>query len=140
MSAVGWTVEEDKFTANTPYGIRHFSNVIATLNPGKARRVVLACHYDTKLNFYARFVGAIDSAVPCSLLMDTALRLYTLFQANKQTTSVSTCNVQVIMSCQCGSSVRHKGSNSIRSGCKSNQLYHFKSEITVSLQHFLYVQ
>ncbi|KAK7104861.1 glutaminyl-peptide cyclotransferase-like [Littorina saxatilis] len=87
MSAVGWTVEEDKFTANTPYGIRHFSNVIATLNPGKARRVVLACHYDTKLNFYARFVGAIDSAVPCSLLMDTALRLYTLFQANKQTTS-----------------------------------------------------
>ena len=89
MSAVGWMVEEDSFYEYTPYGNRHFSNIIATLSPGKSRRVVLACHYDSKLMPTVRFVGAIDSAVPCSLLMDSAFRLRSFFQATKNSSSVS---------------------------------------------------
>ena len=89
MSAVGWMVEEDSFYEYTPYGNRHFSNVIATLSPGKSHRVVLACHYDSKLMPTVRFVGATDSAVPCSLLMDSAFRLRSFFQATKNSSSVS---------------------------------------------------
>lgn len=89
MSAVGWMVEEDSFYEYTPYGNRPFSNIIATLSPGKSRRVVLACHYDSKLMPTIRFVGAIDSAVPCSLLMDSAFRLRSFFQATKNSSSVS---------------------------------------------------
>lgn len=87
MQAVGWAVTEDAFVDRTPYGSVSFSNVIATLNPGKARRLVLACHYDTKLIAGVRFVGAIDSAVPCSILMDAALRLKYFFMAKKNSTS-----------------------------------------------------
>ena len=90
MSAVGWTVTEDRFIdyAPVPRGIQRFSNIIATLDPGKARRVVLACHYDSKVIPGTRFVGAIDAAVPCSLLMESALRLQTIFSDTKRSNSV----------------------------------------------------
>lgn len=69
-----WTVETDDFTQNTVVGERSFSTVIATLDPEAPRRLVLACHYDSlvdsaKLN---NFVGATDSAVPCSMMLNLA--------------------------------------------------------------------
>ncbi|XP_059146297.1 glutaminyl-peptide cyclotransferase-like, partial [Physella acuta] len=70
MDGMGWYVEEDSFQDQTPYGEIAFTNVIATLDPSKAKRVVLACHYDSKL--MPGFVGATDSAVPCSLMIETA--------------------------------------------------------------------
>ncbi|KAK7490233.1 hypothetical protein BaRGS_00018578, partial [Batillaria attramentaria] len=87
MTTVGWTVEEDSFYDYTPYGRLPFSNVIATLDPRKSRRMVFACHYDSKLMHSQRFVGATDSAVPCAILMDTALRLVQFFTDAQESTS-----------------------------------------------------
>ncbi|XP_043919621.1 glutaminyl-peptide cyclotransferase [Protopterus annectens] len=70
----GWVTEEDTFQDYTPYGYVTFSNIIATLNPSAKRRLVLACHYDSKY-FPPQwdgqvFVGATDSAVPCAMLLE----------------------------------------------------------------------
>lgn len=72
--AAGWHVELDPFTASTPLGPLDFGNVVATLDPGAARHLTLACHYDSKLLQSAGtpFVGATDSAVPCALLLELA--------------------------------------------------------------------
>lgn len=67
-----FSVTQDSFTQDTVAGSRSFVNVVATLNAGatRARRVVLAAHYDSKM--IDRFVGATDSAVPCAMLLDLA--------------------------------------------------------------------
>ncbi|XP_056332658.1 glutaminyl-peptide cyclotransferase [Danio aesculapii] len=70
----GWDVTEDSFYAYTPYGQLPFTNIIATLNPAAKRQLVLACHFDSK--YYPpqwdgrEFLGAIDSAVPCSMILE----------------------------------------------------------------------
>ncbi|MBN3319372.1 QPCT cyclotransferase, partial [Atractosteus spatula] len=75
----GWDTEEDRFQAYTPYGHLTFSNIIATLNPSARRRLVLACHYDSKYfppQWHGReFIGATDSAVPCAMLLELAQAL-----------------------------------------------------------------
>lgn len=73
----GWHVELDPFTASTPLGTLDFGNIVATLDPGAARHLTLACHYDSKLfpPEAAPFVGATDSAVPCALLLELAQAL-----------------------------------------------------------------
>lgn len=75
--SAGWHVELDPFTASTPLGPLDFANVVATLDPGAARHLTLACHYDSKLfpSEPAPFVGATDSAVPCALLLELAQAL-----------------------------------------------------------------
>ncbi|ELW71124.1 Glutaminyl-peptide cyclotransferase-like protein [Tupaia chinensis] len=73
----GWHVELDPFTALTPLGPLDFGNIVATLDPGAARHLTFACHYDSKLfpPGSAPFVGATDSAVPCALLLELAQAL-----------------------------------------------------------------
>ncbi|KAJ8288702.1 hypothetical protein COCON_G00013610 [Conger conger] len=75
----GWTIEEDRFPAHTPYGPLTFTNIIATLNPSAKRRLVLACHYDSKYyppQWHGReFVAATDSAVPCAMMLELARTL-----------------------------------------------------------------
>lgn len=75
----GWEVNEDRFQSWTPYGQMPFTNIIATLNPGAKRRLVLACHYDSKYfppQWHGlEFLGATDSAVPCSMLLEMARAL-----------------------------------------------------------------
>ncbi|XP_016300669.1 glutaminyl-peptide cyclotransferase-like [Sinocyclocheilus anshuiensis] len=72
----GWEVTEDAFYAHTPYGQLPFTNIIATLNPAAKRQLVLACHFDSK--YYPpqwdghEFLGATDSAVPCSMILELA--------------------------------------------------------------------
>lgn len=70
-------MELDAFTAATPLGLLDFANVVATLDPGAARHLTLACHYDSKLfpSESAPFVGATDSAVPCAMLLELAQAL-----------------------------------------------------------------
>ncbi|KAK6490174.1 glutaminyl-peptide cyclotransferase-like [Huso huso] len=72
----GWETEEDTFQADTPYGPLTFSNIIATVNPAAKRRLVLACHYDSKYfppqQSGRQFVGATDSAAPCAMLLELA--------------------------------------------------------------------
>ncbi|XP_052008990.1 glutaminyl-peptide cyclotransferase [Xyrauchen texanus] len=71
-----WEVTEDTFYSQTPYGQLPFTNIIATLNPAAKRQLVLACHFDSK--YYPpqwdglEFLGATDSAVPCSMILELA--------------------------------------------------------------------
>ncbi|XP_078097897.1 glutaminyl-peptide cyclotransferase-like [Mustelus asterias] len=74
-----WTVELDTFEDSTPHGPRVFSNIVATLDPSARRRLVLACHYDSKYFPHDDrgrvYVGATDSAVPCSMMLELARSL-----------------------------------------------------------------
>lgn len=71
MTGLGWTVEEDTFRENTVVGPVEFTNIIATLNPDAPRRMVIACHYDSKKDPQG-FLGATDSAVPCAQMINLA--------------------------------------------------------------------
>lgn len=74
MEGLGWTVETDSFRDNkapSRYRNHEFTNVIATLNPRAPRRMVLACHYDSKIE-PPGFVAATDSAVPCAQMINLA--------------------------------------------------------------------
>ncbi|XP_075771274.1 glutaminyl-peptide cyclotransferase-like protein [Pelodiscus sinensis] len=92
--AAGWRVELDAFEDRTPRGVVGFANVVATLDPAARKRLVLACHYDSK--YFPRdrqgrtFLGATDSAVPCSILLELATALDTeLLRAKKQGSEVT---------------------------------------------------
>ena len=80
-----WHIETPSFVADTPLGKKNMTNIIATRDPGAARRLVLAAHYDSKHypkeSGQAHFVGATDSAVPCAMLVDTAIALDALLDA-----------------------------------------------------------
>uniref|UniRef100_A0A665VPA0 Glutaminyl-peptide cyclotransferase n=1 Tax=Echeneis naucrates TaxID=173247 RepID=A0A665VPA0_ECHNA len=83
----GWEVTEDRFISQTPYGPLPFTNLIATLNPAANRRLVLACHYDSKYyppQWHGReFQGATDSAVPCAMMLEIARALDEELEAQK---------------------------------------------------------
>ncbi|XP_069500817.1 glutaminyl-peptide cyclotransferase-like protein [Ambystoma mexicanum] len=72
--SAGWNVQLNSFESDTPHGRLHFTNIIATLDPVARRRLVIACHRDSK--YFPRdqlgraFVGACDSAVPCSIMLE----------------------------------------------------------------------
>ncbi|KAM6032853.1 LOW QUALITY PROTEIN: glutaminyl-peptide cyclotransferase-like protein [Theristicus caerulescens] len=74
-----WHLELDAFEAATPRGPVTFTNVVATVAPAAPRRLVLACHYDTKVlppgPGQRLFLGATDSAVPCAILLELAAAL-----------------------------------------------------------------
>lgn len=94
--SAGWTVEEDSFQSSTPKGPVTFSNVLAVLNPSAPRRLLLACHHDSKIlprdpkDPQRVFVGASDSAVPCAILLELASALDTQLGALKQQRSAVT--------------------------------------------------
>ena len=75
MTRYGWAIEEDTFVEDTPLEPTRFTNIIATQNPRAARRLVLACHFDSKYFAHIKFIGATDSAVPCAMLLDVARHL-----------------------------------------------------------------
>lgn len=83
LRAQNWHIEEDNFQGMTPYGTKSFTNIIATQDPSKPKKMVLAAHYDSK-NITDRtgraFIGATDSAVPCAILLDMAIQLNCLFE------------------------------------------------------------
>jgi len=79
MKDFEWDVKIDEFTDNTPRGVRKFTNIIATMDPEAERRLVLACHYDSKEMPPVNgkyFKGATDSAVPCAMMIDIAHTLH----------------------------------------------------------------
>jgi hypothetical protein len=69
-----FNVTLDSFSSPTVLGTREFTNIVATFNgigsAARDRRIVFAAHYDSKL--MGGFVGSIDSAVPCAMLLDIA--------------------------------------------------------------------
>lgn len=86
MNSVGWTIESDAFTDETPtFGVLKFENIIARLNPAASRYLVLACHYDSKYMREGEFFGATDSAVPCAMMIDLAHALKDKLEMFKKT-------------------------------------------------------
>ena len=78
FQTINWHIEEDSFQDRTPYGTKTFTNLIITHNPHAPKKLVLACHYDSKniTNGKGNFlIAATDSAVPCAILMDVAKKL-----------------------------------------------------------------
>lgn len=82
MASLGWRVEEDRFDHNTVIGPVTFTNIIATLDPNAARRMVIACHYDSKVTPRG-FLAATDSAVPCAQMINLAHTLKAELQSTK---------------------------------------------------------
>lgn len=76
-----WAVDLDSFHSPTPRGQVKFSNIIATLDPSAPRRLLLACHYDSKalppdpVAPERVFMGASDSAVPCAMILELVTSL-----------------------------------------------------------------
>ncbi|OXA61103.1 Glutaminyl-peptide cyclotransferase [Folsomia candida] len=83
MANLGWNVEKDTFEDTTPLGVKPFENIITTLDPNVPRRLVLACHFDSKYTREYAFVGATDSAVPCAQLMHLAATMKTMLDSHK---------------------------------------------------------
>ncbi|KAL8219851.1 UNVERIFIED_CONTAM: hypothetical protein K2H54_034953 [Gekko kuhli] len=83
-----WHVELDSFEDRTPRGAVSFANVVATLDPAASRRLVLACHYDSKYFPHdgrgQAFLGATDSAVPCAILLELVTALDQELQRSKE--------------------------------------------------------
>lgn len=78
-----WEIEEHQFMATTPQGEKKMTNLIMTYNPTAPRKLVLAAHHDSKVSPRG-FVGATDSAVPCAVMVDTAIALEKLIDAQKK--------------------------------------------------------
>ena len=78
----------DEFDDATPYGMKRFTNIIATLNPNAHRRLIFAAHYDSKYfpddGTGRYFLAATDSAIPCAMLVEIAKVLTPLFRAREQ--------------------------------------------------------
>ncbi|KAL0168234.1 hypothetical protein M9458_036456, partial [Cirrhinus mrigala] len=85
-----WMLEENSFVSPTPKGDVTFTNVLAVLDPSAPRRLLLACHHDSKIlpvdpkNPKRVFVGASDSAIPCAMILELATALDTQLKALKQ--------------------------------------------------------
>ncbi|KRZ57339.1 Glutaminyl-peptide cyclotransferase-like protein [Trichinella nativa] len=85
LEALGYKVESTTFTQQTVVGQKTFTNIVGTLDPLIPRRLILACHYDSKdfrPNF--EFFGATDSAVPCAMLLDIAASLRNVIYNRKK--------------------------------------------------------
>ncbi|KAI0081210.1 hypothetical protein K474DRAFT_1703956 [Panus rudis PR-1116 ss-1] len=87
LKKLNWHVEEDAFNDTTPYGVKRFTNIIATKDPTAPRRVILAAHYDSKYFSSSpmnQFVGATDSAAPCAFMLDVAEALNPLLDERQK--------------------------------------------------------
>ncbi|KAJ7995936.1 hypothetical protein DPEC_G00231870 [Dallia pectoralis] len=82
--SAGWSLEIDSFESPTPKGLVTFSNLLAVLDPSAPRRLLLACHYDSKAvapssktpnGPLRRFLGASDAAVPCAMILELVTAL-----------------------------------------------------------------
>uniref|UniRef100_G3P5G6 Glutaminyl-peptide cyclotransferase n=1 Tax=Gasterosteus aculeatus aculeatus TaxID=481459 RepID=G3P5G6_GASAC len=88
--SAGWDVDLDSFRSSTPRGQVTFTNIVATLDRLAPRRLLLACHYDSKaLPPDPRapgkvFLGASDSAVPCAMMLELVTSLNAQLLSFKQ--------------------------------------------------------
>jgi len=72
LEAYGYEVEKDAFEANTPYGPKKMTNLIARKTGSGNKVIALASHYDTKYYETMRFVGANDGGSSTGLLLELA--------------------------------------------------------------------
>jgi hypothetical protein len=72
LKGFGYTVDEDAFDAQTPYGTKHMVNLIARRGAGTKGIIALASHYDTATKEGFNFVGANDGGSSTGLLLELA--------------------------------------------------------------------
>jgi glutaminyl-peptide cyclotransferase len=72
LRGFGYKVEDDAFTAKTPYGNIPMHNLIARKGQTGKVVVALAIHYDSKLMEGIHFVGANDAGSSTGLLLELA--------------------------------------------------------------------
>ena len=72
LESYGYQVEQDSFTATTPYGPKPMVNLIARKRGGGSNVIAMASHYDTKYFEKVRFVGANDGGSSTGLLLELA--------------------------------------------------------------------
>ncbi|KAK5581759.1 hypothetical protein RB653_003337 [Dictyostelium firmibasis] len=97
-----WDIEFDSFKDNTPFGEKTFTNIILTSKlvndddddivgvdnkeelSESPKTLILSAHYDSKYFKEFSFLGATDSAVPCSMLIDLAISLQSEIKKSKK--------------------------------------------------------
>jgi len=72
LRGFGYEIEDDAFTAQTPYGPIKMHNLIARKGTKGKGVIALATHYDTKLMPGMKFVGANDAGSSTGLLIELA--------------------------------------------------------------------
>jgi hypothetical protein len=79
LEPLGWEVERQEFTDQTPRGPIKFANIIARFSadgarpvPQNTQRAIVCSHYDTKRFSTIRFVGANDGASSTGALLEFA--------------------------------------------------------------------
>jgi len=72
MSAVGLTVQEQSFTAETPRGPVEMVNLIVRLEGRRPEKILITGHYDTKPFREFPFVGANDGGSSAAFLVELA--------------------------------------------------------------------
>jgi len=81
LSSLGWYVEYDQFTAETPLGNKPMKSVIASFNPHGGDCILdLAAHLDSKYFQDFNFLGATDSAAPMGMMLSLAESLTPLLK------------------------------------------------------------
>jgi len=86
MEDLGWNVQIQSFTDKNNRALGRsvsFNNIIATLDENAPRRLLIACHYDSKLTPNG-FLGATDSAVPCAQMINLATVMKDELNAQKR--------------------------------------------------------
>lgn len=94
LEANDYTVQLDEFTDSTPVGKVKFANIIAYSNPKACRQLVMACHYDSKM--MDGFLGAVDSAVPCAMLLKMSETFRSAFRAKNDESNEDSLGLQFI--------------------------------------------
>jgi len=72
LRTAGLAVEQDLFTATTPLGPVAMNNIVGRIGSPAGRTIILATHYDTKLERNFPFVGANDGGSGTGLLLALA--------------------------------------------------------------------
>lgn len=72
LSAAGLTVQEQKWTAQTPNGAVDMVNLIVRLPGRRTDKILITGHYDTKILKTSTFVGASDGASSAAMLIEMA--------------------------------------------------------------------
>jgi glutaminyl-peptide cyclotransferase len=75
LQGYGLTVEEQVFTAPTPFGPKQFRNIVAKTRVqrgGPNHAIIVGSHYDTKLFTNLTFVGANDGGSSTGTLLEIA--------------------------------------------------------------------
>jgi Zn-dependent M28 family amino/carboxypeptidase len=72
LAASGVAVAEQAWDDQTPNGVVHMVNLVATIPGARKQRILFTGHYDTKLFREFRFVGASDGASSAAFLIELA--------------------------------------------------------------------